>query len=168
MLSLQEVRKQKIACCITNGHLEPMAHCLSACVPTLPIGKPARNLIHPKSQQEMDEDPLTYSGDCRARVAKCFMETTNSFMDGALSSVETPFITFHGQKDTFTDPAGSEKLFECAKSSDKTYLKVGPGFEVDVNIWHAMTTEPGHEEVFKRTVEWLNSRCLTQSSRPAG
>lgn len=155
MISLQLVRMQKIACCITNGHLEPLAHTLSAYAPTLPVGKPARNEMHPTMQQEMDDDPLTYSGKVRCRVGAEFMMLTDGFMDGGLESVETPFIVFHGIEDTFTDPAGSAELFRTASATDKTYVRVGKGGDMDLNIWHSMTFEPGHEKIFERSLAWL-------------
>ena len=40
--------------------------------PQVPLAKPARNTIHPKSQEEMDADPLTYSENARVRVAREF------------------------------------------------------------------------------------------------
>ncbi len=106
----------------------------------------------------MDEDVLTYSGDCRARVAFEFMTVTNEFMDGGLRALSTPFITFHGTRDTFTDPFGSETLISEAASTDKTYLKVGVGSDVDVDMWHALAAEPGREVVFARALSWLIER----------
>ena len=54
----------------------------------------------------MDDDPLSYGGDVRARVAAEFVHTTNNLMDGGMQNIDTPFITFHSVKDTFTDPHG--------------------------------------------------------------
>ena len=45
MLSLELVRKERVACCIRNAHLEPFAACMGSCMPTLPIAKAARNLV---------------------------------------------------------------------------------------------------------------------------
>lgn len=158
MFSLEQVKKKKIVCCITNGSLKPIVGCLNATIPTMPVGKPDRNTIHPKSQEEMDNDPLTWSGDVRVRVAKEFSDITDWFMDGGLEEMRVPFIVFHSVKDTFTDPGGSEALMEMAESTDKKFAKLGPGLDVDVDIWHSITTEPGSVVVAKRMVEWLNAR----------
>jgi len=47
---------------IRNSHLEPIAGCMSAVAPKLPIAAPAINVHNPLAQQEMDLDALTYSG----------------------------------------------------------------------------------------------------------
>jgi hypothetical protein len=124
----------------------------------LPIAKPALNTHNPLSQQEMDQDCLTYSGDCRARVAHQFMMVTDGFMDGDLSLLNVPFVTFHSVRDTFTDPEGSEVLYAQAAVADKTHLRVGPGCDVDVDIWHALAAEPGREVIFGRARAWLEER----------
>jgi len=48
---------------IRNSHLEPIAGCMSAVAPKLPIAAPAINVHNPLAQQEMDLDALTYSGE---------------------------------------------------------------------------------------------------------
>jgi len=158
MLSLEEVKKQKLVAGIRNRHLAPLVDSLNRLCPTLPIGKAARNTIHPECQTEFDEDPFTYSQDCRVRVAKAFQDVTNWFLAGGLRELRTPFITFHSVKDTFTDPLGSQTLLEMAEVEDKTYLKVGLGQDVDVDIWHALNAEPGHEEVFNSALAWIQQR----------
>jgi alpha-beta hydrolase superfamily lysophospholipase len=78
MLSLRLVKQQPVFLCIRNAHLEPVSGCLSALFPTLPIAKPALNVHNPLSQKEMDDDPLTYSADCRARVAREFIDVRSA------------------------------------------------------------------------------------------
>ena len=59
---------------------------------------------------------------------------TDHFMDGGLAPLKTPFVTFHSPRDTFTDPSGSAFLAaEATKATDKTYLTVGPGCDVNVS-----------------------------------
>ena len=87
-------------------------------------------------------------------------QVTDDFMlDGGLSELEVPFVTFHAAKDTFTDPKGSEVLVKEAKAKDKTLNRCGPGLEVDVDIWHALAAEPGREVVFAKALEWLEARA---------
>merc|ERR1711879_963092 len=107
----------------------------------------------------MDDDPNCWTENVRCRVGAEFVNTCDLFMGGSLESVSIPFVTFHGVNDTYTDTLGSETLFKLARSTDKTYLKVGPGCDVDANIWHNMTNEPGHEVVQERTLTWLAARA---------
>merc|ERR1712048_777674 len=95
MISLEEVSKKVIACGITNGSLKPCAGFINAVCPTMPIAKPDKNTIHPESQEEFDNDPLTRHGDVRARVAVQFSEITDFYMEGGLKEMRTPFVTFH-------------------------------------------------------------------------
>ena len=159
MLSLEMARELPIGLGLRNGHLEPFATCLSAVVPALPIAKPARNELNPLAQLEMDEDELSYGGDVRARCAAEFVAVTNGFMDGGLGLVDVPFMTMHSVKDTFTDPLGSERLYRDAKTTDKEYLKVGPGETVDVDLWHAFGNGDGFEVPFKFALEWFEKHC---------
>lgn len=159
MLSLEMVARQRILCCITNNHLKPISGLLSRNFPTMPIAKAARNTMRPLSQKEMDEDPLTWSGDCRARVGAEFLRVTDELMGGGLQDVTTPFITMHSQKDTFTDPLGSERLMSLATVQDKTYSKIGPGLDIDADMWHAISFEPGKEKVLAAIREWLAARA---------
>lgn len=158
MLSLERVKKETIVCGITNGALKPLVGFLNTVIPTVPIAKPAKNKMNPKAQEEMDNDPLVWHGNVRVTVAKSLSEVTDWFMEGGLAEMTVPFITLHSLKDTFTDPAGSDALMEMAKSSDKTFAKVGLGLDIDVDMWHSLTSEPGHEQVSKHTVAWLDAR----------
>lgn len=158
MLCLEEVKKQKVFACITNGHLASVAGCLSKALPTLPIAKPARNELFPLSQKEFDEEELNYHGDVRSRVGAEFMKVTEWFMNGGLESVSVPFAVFHAIHDTFVDPIGSQKLIDTAKSSDKQYFKVGTGQDVNVDVWHGLHFEPGHEAIFKHSLDWIVER----------
>jgi alpha-beta hydrolase superfamily lysophospholipase len=106
----------------------------------------------------MDDDPLTWTGKVRCRVGVAFKDVTDKFMAGSLEDVTTPFIVFHGVHDTFTDPLGSETLYQKARATDKTHVKVGPGQDLDVEIWHNMTNEPGCELVLERTLAWLAAK----------
>jgi len=158
MLSLERVSKEKVLCCIRNVDLEPFANFLDCVVPTAPIAKGAKNTMYPDSQHEFDEDPLNYSGSVRVRAGKAFSEVTKGFMSGGLREMRTPFVTFHSDQDTFTDPAGSEALVSMAECQDKTYVRVGRGLDIDVDIWHGLSTEPGHAAVFKEALAWISMR----------
>jgi len=137
MISLEKVRQQELALGIKNAHIEVLAGILSLLLPSVPIAKPARNSVHPKAQDEFDLDPLCYHGGIRNRVAEQFLSVSSELLSGGLQDVRTPFITYHSCRDTFTDPHGSERLLSEASVSeaDKTYIRVGKGLDIDVNIW---------------------------------
>jgi acylglycerol lipase len=142
MISLEKVKEQPIAGPILNSHLEPIASCISSIVPHFPIVTPAINIHNPLAQKEFDNDILTYSGNVRARSANEFMNISNSLLDGELTLIKTPFITFHSIYDSFTDPDGSQILYLNASSIDKQYIKIGLTNECDLNIhmWHSLSS----------------------------
>lgn len=160
MLSLELVKKQRIVLCITNGHIVPIASGLDMVIPRYPLLKPATNRIHPETSREFEGDPLNYHGNVRVHVAKAFSDLADWFVGGGLSEVQTPFVTFHSVKDTFTDPFGSERLFELSPCKDKVYRRVGKGLDVDVDIWHMLATEPGHEKIFASALSWIRERSV--------
>jgi len=131
---------------------------LSKHIPSVPVAKAKKNEMFPLSQKEADLDALVYHGDVRSRVGAEFMRIAGWFMEGGLESVSVPFVTFHAEHDNFVDPIGSQVLFEVAKSTDKTYMKVGRGLDVDVDIWHGLSFEPGHEVILKTALEWMTER----------
>ena len=106
----------------------------------------------------MDNDPLTYSDSARVRVAREFSAVTDWFMKGGLAEMRTSFITYHSATDTFTDPLGSETLLRLAEAKDKTYVRIGKGLDMDLDIWHALSFEPGHEQVFAHALSWIEDR----------
>ena len=160
MISLELVRQQEVAFGIKNAHLEVLAGPLSHLLPTVPISKAARNTVHPKSQDEFDNDPLTYKGAVRNRVGEQFLTVSSELLGGGLKDVRTPFVTYHSIRDTFTDPFGSQRLAEMAEVApeDKTYVRVGTGLDIDADIWHALGCEPGHDKILVHALEWVTSR----------
>jgi len=159
MLSLEQIEKQRLFACIRNKDLAPCVTCLDCCCPTSAIGKAAKNIVHPLSQQEQDEDELSYSGDVRVRVAAGFGNVTRWLLkEGGMRNMRTPFVTFHSVRDTFTDPLGSELLVREADVEDKTYVKIGKDQDIIADMWHSLTTEPGAELVFERALLWITER----------
>jgi len=97
MLRLEEVKKEKIFACITNGHLAGVAGCLSKAIPFTPVAKAKKNDMFPLSQKEADEDALVYHGDVRSRVGAEFMRIAEGFMGGGLESVVRAWARGHSQ-----------------------------------------------------------------------
>lgn len=59
-------------------------------------------------------DPQMWHGWTRARNAHEYLLTTEALC-AEMPSIDFPFICFHGEIDTMTDPEGSKKLFEEAQ-----------------------------------------------------
>jgi len=158
MLSLENLQNTKVLLCITNGHMARFVSWLDYITPALPVGKKAQNTMFPENQKELEDDPLVYHGDIRVRPAKCNLDLCSWFMNGGLEEMTTAFLTIHAAKDTFVDPAGSQALLDRASSTDKTYVRVGTGLDIDVDMWHGLTFEPGCELVMEHAIKWIQKR----------
>jgi acylglycerol lipase len=158
MISLEQVHNQEVLPGIKNGHLRFLVHLLSAILPTVPIAKAARNTVHPKAQEEFDTDPLCWHGNVKNRLSKEFLDVSDDFLGGGLAEISTPFVTYHSEKDTLTDPYGSQRLFDLASTGDKAYIRVGAGLDLDAEIWHALACEPGHEKIREHALAWIGAR----------
>lgn len=158
MLSLEQIREKPFCLGLKTKHLLPFAGILNCACPRRALIATVKNTIHPLSQTEFDEDPLTYKGDCRVGTSCAFEQITTRFMAGLLAEMRTPFVTFHCAGDTFTDPLGSRAIFERASTEDKAFVEVGPGKQLDLVMWHALTVEPGHEVVFEHALAWVRER----------
>lgn len=69
---------------------------------------------------------------------------------GRLRAFSAPFVAFHGDGDTLTDPRGAG-TYEAASSGDKT-------LRILENRWHILTKEPGNAGVLREIVEWCDKR----------
>lgn len=65
--------------------------------------------------------------------------------------VDLPFLCFHSERDTLTDPDGSKLLYARAKSADKTLKLVN-------QMWHVLTREDGNEQVLADIMAWMDER----------
>ena len=122
--------------------------------PTLGIAHGTKNELYPDLQQIWDSDPLCWHRATRARSAMEYLRVTRALSanDRArLKAFQAPFVVFHGDGDTLTDPRGSRDLYEAAGSKDKT-------LRILENRWHILTKEPRNEEVLKEIVEWCDTR----------
>jgi acylglycerol lipase len=69
-----------------------------------------------------------------------------------------PFIVFHSDADTMTDPAGSQLLYDAAASRDKALKRVN-------GMWHLLTKEPGNDAVLAECVAWVAARCAKKGGK---
>mmetsp|Transcript_38828 Transcript_38828/g.91333 ORF Transcript_38828/g.91333 Transcript_38828/m.91333 type:complete len:387 (+) Transcript_38828:79-1239(+) len=168
MLSLERMRQQPfLRCCGTTclrtKHIEPLGTLFSCMCPAWQVVKTASFPEDmPFMEAERQADPFTYKGRARARVAKVCADVSKQFLAGGLAEVRTPFIAFQANRDQFVDPHGAEALLAQAKfvrPEDKSLVTVGPGEAMDVNMFHLLSVEPGHETVVQAAVEWISGRC---------
>jgi len=72
-----------------------------------------------------------------------------------LNEVVLPFMVLHGNADRVTDPAGSQCLYDAAKSSDKLYKQYQ-------GAWHSLLVgEPqeSKEKILADVIEWIDKRA---------
>src|SRR5690606_26320530 len=68
-----------------------------------------------------------------------------------LGNIKTPFILFHGEKDTACDLKGSKLLFEKANTKDKE-------FKIYKNANHELPWEPQKDEFYADIENYLKKR----------
>lgn len=110
----------------------------------------ARPTLHPGA------DPATLSGKTRVGNAAGYIRATEWLMAN-LQQLSLPFITFHSEHDTMTDPHGSQQLVARAGSADKQLRQVN-------DMWHIITKEKGNEAVRDEVATWVAQRCGGASS----
>ena len=122
--------------------------------PTLGIAHGTKNELYPDLQAIWDADPLCWHRATRARSAMEYLRVTRALQadeQARLRAFTAPFVVFHGDGDTLTDPKGSRDLYAASSSADKT-LRILEG------RWHILTKEPGNGEVLREIVEWCDKR----------
>lgn len=137
-----------------NRLLVHVGRLISVVWPTLGIAHGTKNELYPDLQAIWDADPLAWHRATRARSAMEYLRVTRALSaDGCarLRAFKAPFIVFHGDGDTLTDPKGSRDLHAASESEDKT-LRILEG------RWHILTKEPGNGEVLREIVEWCDKR----------
>ncbi len=96
------------------------------------------------------DDPLTYKGKAKARLAQQMFEASIETR-ARLEELRLPLLVMHGTADRITNPAGSQLLYDRAQSEDKT-LKWWDDF------WHEIFNEPEKDQVLEFMIQWLDQR----------
>lgn len=154
MLSIDAVARRGL-----NAALVHVAALLAWLVPALPVARMPKNTLHPDIQAFWDDDPLCAHFPTRARNAVEYLRVTAA-LSTRLESVNFPFLAFHGDTDTLTEPAGTIALGARASSADKT-VRIMPG------RWHVLMREPGSEQVLAEIIEWCDARVPVAESGKA-
>lgn len=174
MLSLERVGEQSVLGPIKNKHIKSISGAISYFAPTAPVAAPKKNPV--ALLQAEFENPPCYPGYVRARVGHEFVSTCSSVMTAgspiSLETLESRVLTFHSVSDEYTDPEGSRCLMDRAASKDKTYVRIGKDLtdepsaagatqDLDVDMFHGISYEPGHEQVHAVMLAWVNERLAT-------
>ena len=122
-------------------------------VPLLPIQEldPNRLAENPNACRAFKEDPLAYHGGVRVRMGMHFVDMEKN-LDKPVQTVACPLLILHGENDRLASIDGSRKLYELAKSSDKTlHIVSGAGHEV--------LHDYGKRETMATIGDWIDSRA---------
>eukprot|EP00884_Botryococcus_braunii_P002740 jgi/Botrbrau1/12467/Bobra.0169s0014.1 len=149
MLSLEQAAKT------INPYIAALGNLISRWWPSLGVVPAAVNPLFPDLHAIWMADPLAWHGPTRARNATEYLQACK-VVCAEMSSYTFPFICFHGDLDTLTDPAGSQKLFQESASKDKA-LHMVP------KRWHVLMKEPGHEEILRQILDWMEARLPSTS-----
>ncbi|GBF91155.1 hypothetical protein Rsub_04824 [Raphidocelis subcapitata] len=152
MLSLESAKRAG-----ANPVLVPISHILAAVAPGLPVVATRSNPKFPELAAEWAADACTYSFPTRLGTASQLMRACDGLVP-RLGGVTVPFIAFHSENDTMTDPEGSKLLHALAKVEDKTLRLVN-------SMWHVLTREPGNEALLAEAIAWMDARAAPP--RPA-
>lgn len=98
-------------------------------------------------------DPLFYRG----RVPMLVAATAGNIAHDNWNRYhgwEVPVLLIHGTADTWTDPRGSQRLFESIASDDKTLHLVEGGY-------HELLNDAGRDETVRVVMKWLERRLPT-------
>ncbi|KAK9850770.1 hypothetical protein WJX84_004174 [Apatococcus fuscideae] len=146
MLSLEKTASKGI-----NYYLRPVATLLSWVFPTWALVATDRNTMFPELQKEWDMDPLAWHGRTRVRVASEYLRASKNVLK-RMHTFTFPFLCFHSEEDTLTDPEGSKLLHQRSKASDKTLVHPKA-------MWHSLVKEKGNAELLELTISWMLDRC---------
>ncbi|SEI70094.1 Lysophospholipase, alpha-beta hydrolase superfamily [Deinococcus reticulitermitis] len=132
--------------------LRRLAPLLARVAPGLPVtdlgtGGLSR-LAHEVSAYEADEQ--IYHGKVPALTASSMLGLSDALW-AEYSDWHLPTLVFHGDRDTVTDPQGSQRFFELIPAGDKTLRLFEGGY-------HELLNDEGREEVRALILDWLGER----------
>jgi acylglycerol lipase len=114
----------------------------------------------PAAVERMNNDPLITKESQPAETA-AVMLTAADALTGHFPQFKVPVLIIHGTEDKATRPAGSEKFFELAGSTDKT-LKLYDGH------YHDLLNDVDKEIVMTDILDWVSARLPTQVAAGTG
>lgn len=128
------------------------AKVLGKLLPHLPVGQMTGKHLSrdPAVIEGYRSDPLVFHSRISAEMGAATIRAINE-LQRRDAELDLPLLVMHGTADLVTDPAGSKRLYERARSQDKT-LKLYNGW------WHELMQEPEREQVLGDLAEWLDAR----------
>lgn len=131
--------------------LQKLAPLLGYLLPKFPTQK--LNITYLTRNEEVYNryvtDPLVYRGGTRARTAAEILRNIRVSAT-RFSEITIRLFVIHGLADRLTIPEGSVKLYEEAKSNDKT-LKLYEG------CYHELLNEPEKDKVIQDVLNWIEN-----------
>jgi len=100
--------------------------------------------------QAYRDDRLVFHGRTPARTASEIIRAIRS-VQGRMDRIELPLLVVHGGQDQVADVEGSKRLYERARSDDKS-LRVFDG------LYHEIMNEPEKASVLEEISTWLGAR----------
>jgi len=110
----------------------------------------------PAAVARMNNDPLIAKESQPAETASEMLKAADRLTEN-FTKFTVPVLIIHGTDDKATRPAGSEKFFDLAASTDKT-LKLYEGH------YHDLLADVGKEEVIAEIQAWIDARLPTEAS----
>ena len=113
----------------------------------------------PAAVDRMNNDPLIAKESQPAETAAEMLKAADRLTEN-FTKFTVPVMIIHGTADKATRPAGSEKFFDLAASSDKT-LRLYEGH------YHDLLNDTGREEVMADVQGWIDARLPAETSSSA-
>ena len=113
----------------------------------------------PAAVERMNNDPLIENESQPAETAAVMLKAADA-LTGHFPQFTVPVFIMHGTEDKATRPAGSEKFFELAGSTDKT-IKLYEGY------YHDLLNDVDKEIVMADILNWVNERLPAEAAAGA-
>ena len=114
----------------------------------------------PAAVERMNNDPLIHKESQPAETAAEMLKAADRLTTN-FTKFTVPVLIIHGTDDKATRPAGSEKFFDLAASTDKT-LKLYQGH------YHDLLADIGKEDVMADIQKWIDERLPASTSTASG
>lgn len=136
----------------TSPLLKKVSGLLARLIPNVPL-LPHQNHELSRDPAIFDHfmsDPLNYTGRVKTALAYQLLSTSDATRR-QLGALTVPMLIMHGTDDRLTAPSGSQRLYEMARSEDKTLRMWQDNF-------HEIFNELDQDNVLATLVHWLNQR----------
>ncbi|MBW0519203.1 hypothetical protein O181_058918 [Austropuccinia psidii MF-1] len=136
--------------------IETIARCIVIFAGRVPLAdaNKGKNTQDPWCEEQYRRDPQTYHGTLRCATGLAILDALD-FTDQNISKLEIPFQVMHGQSDRVTSVLGSQKLFDTAKSKNKS-IKLYPKVEhVMLRIGRDEEDDKARQLILNDMLQWL-------------